>query len=222
MISAFDQIISSGRTELDRHAEHFLVDRVREPLVVDFGDGVAGAEDDVDELVAVMRLGQPVGEGDLGLEAGALQHVENALQVARADEDVEVLRRCARCRRSTGTRRCRRPCTARRCDSASRAPSDTAPPCRAWSAADVTLSVIVRIACELCRIQAVRTSGSPSCAPGRGDGRLAIERQFEDQKRRPIGIETRQQRHARRCRPGRRSTSGLRARRDARVRGTRR
>ena len=33
---------------------------VREPLVVHFGDAVAGAEDHVDELVAVMRLGQPV------------------------------------------------------------------------------------------------------------------------------------------------------------------
>jgi hypothetical protein len=45
------------------------------------------------KLVAVMGFGQPVREGNLGLEAGARQHIENALHVAGPDEDVEILRR---------------------------------------------------------------------------------------------------------------------------------
>ena len=97
MISAFDQIISSAGHELHRHAEHFFVDRVREPLVVDFGDAVAGAEDHVDELVAVMRLGQPVAERDLGLEA----------------RRASARRACAA--RRAAARRCRSPSSSAKC-----------------------------------------------------------------------------------------------------------
>ena len=82
-----------GRTQLDGRAEYLFVHRVREPLVVHYGDAVARAVDHVDELVPVVRFRQPVGEGDLGLESGAIQHVEHALDVAAADEDVEVLGR---------------------------------------------------------------------------------------------------------------------------------
>jgi hypothetical protein len=39
---------------------------VREPLVVNFGDPVAGTENDVDEFLAVMGLGEPVMERDFG------------------------------------------------------------------------------------------------------------------------------------------------------------
>jgi hypothetical protein len=55
MMSAFDQIISSGGHSLTGH-RGLLVDGVREPLVIDFRDTLAGAVNDVDELVAVMRL----------------------------------------------------------------------------------------------------------------------------------------------------------------------
>jgi hypothetical protein len=60
MIMLFDQIIT----------EHFFLDCVRKPFIIDFGNAVAGIEDDVDELIAVIGLGEPVTERDLGAKPG--------------------------------------------------------------------------------------------------------------------------------------------------------
>src|SRR5258708_25650366 len=63
-----------------------------EPLVVDGGHAVAGAEDDVDEVVAAPRLAEPVRKRQLRLVPRRGQRRQHPLDVARVDEDVEVLR----------------------------------------------------------------------------------------------------------------------------------
>src|SRR5262245_15840 len=80
------------RNEPDGAAEDLLRYAVLEPLVVDDGDAVARAEDDVDEVVAAARFAQPVREGQLGLAASGAERLEHAFHVARVDADVEIPR----------------------------------------------------------------------------------------------------------------------------------
>src|SRR6266436_8847555 len=63
-----------------------------EPLVVDGGHAVAGAEDDVDEVVAAPRLAEPVRKRQLRLAPRRGQRRQHPFDVARVHEDVEVLR----------------------------------------------------------------------------------------------------------------------------------
>src|SRR5690349_8081046 len=81
-----------GRNEPDGAAEDLVEHAMVEPLVVDDRDAVAGAEDDVDEVVATPRLAEPVRERQVGFAARRRQRREHAVDVARMDEDVEVLR----------------------------------------------------------------------------------------------------------------------------------
>src|SRR6267378_1379294 len=81
-----------GGDEPHGPAEHLFPDAVTEPLVVDGGHAVAGAEDDVDEVVAAPRLAEPVRKRQLRLAPRRGQRRQHALDVARVHEDVEVLR----------------------------------------------------------------------------------------------------------------------------------
>jgi len=76
------------RAELHRNAKDFLLDGVLEPAVVDFGDAVAGVENDVNEVLAVMRFGEPMVEGDLGLEAAAREGVKHAPYIAQHSGEI--------------------------------------------------------------------------------------------------------------------------------------
>src|SRR5438874_3956638 len=80
------------RDQPHRTAEDFFLHAVDEPFVIHGGDAVAGAEDDVDEILPAPRLAEPVWERQLRLAARRAQRLEYALEVARMDEDVEVLR----------------------------------------------------------------------------------------------------------------------------------
>jgi len=72
---------------------HELDDRgVLEPLVVDGRQPIARIEDDVDEVVPRVRLGEPVWGGDLRPEPRVTQRVERPRHVFRFHEDIDVLR----------------------------------------------------------------------------------------------------------------------------------
>src|SRR5205085_8471267 len=65
---------------------------VLEPHFVHARDAVAGAEDQIDEVVAVKRLAEPVRKGELTRVTGLAENFAGALEVFAADEDVEVFR----------------------------------------------------------------------------------------------------------------------------------
>jgi hypothetical protein len=64
---------------------------VAEPFVVDHGDAVARAVDDVDEVLAAVGLAQPVGEWDFCGVSRFSKRLECSCEVAWSDEDVQVL-----------------------------------------------------------------------------------------------------------------------------------
>ena len=81
------------RRDLHRHAEDVGFERVREPHVVDAADAVARAEDEVDDVVALLGLGEPVRERDLGVIARPARNASSAgIEVVLLEEEVEVLR----------------------------------------------------------------------------------------------------------------------------------
>ena len=92
MTNAFDQIISSAGTSWTGTPSTSASTACVEPAVVDLGDAVAGAEDEVDEVLAAARLAQPVREGQLGAVAGGLEQRSRARsRSSRPEEEVEVL-----------------------------------------------------------------------------------------------------------------------------------
>ena len=78
-------------TQLHGDVEEPGVDRVREPEIVDARDAVAGAEDDVDEMMAAVDLPQPMRERQLGAIPERVEDSEHLTAVFRPHEDVEVL-----------------------------------------------------------------------------------------------------------------------------------
>ena len=90
-MSAFCQIISSAGTSWTGMSKHRLVDGVPEPVVVDRRHAVAGPEDQVHEMVAAVRLGEPVRERHLAATAVRLQRGQRTRIVGLAQEDVQVL-----------------------------------------------------------------------------------------------------------------------------------
>ena len=80
------------RRHLHLDAEDLALGGVLEPLVVHHGDPVARAEDHVDEARRRADLGQPVGEDQVRPRSRpSAEASQQPLDVARADEDVEVL-----------------------------------------------------------------------------------------------------------------------------------
>jgi hypothetical protein len=79
-------------TQLHRDPEDLVGNGVREPFVVDGGDPVAGAVDDVDEIATRERLAEPVGKRHLRPKARSRQDVKRFFQVPLSHEKVEVLR----------------------------------------------------------------------------------------------------------------------------------
>ena len=77
--------------ELHRSAQHLAHRRVLEPFLVDRRDRIAGAEDDVDEILAADRLAEPVRIREFGVARLALERGHRALHVHAAHEHVEVL-----------------------------------------------------------------------------------------------------------------------------------
>src|SRR6266545_998693 len=80
------------RREQDLDAHDLRPARVAEPEVVHHGDAVSGGEDEVDVPLAPVRLADPARVRHLGPEPGALEDSERLLDIALAQEDVEVLR----------------------------------------------------------------------------------------------------------------------------------
>src|SRR5262249_8479521 len=66
--------------------------RVTEPRFVHAADAVARTEYDIDEVIAVKCLREPVGVGDLSLIPCVDQQIEDAAMVLGLAEDIEVLR----------------------------------------------------------------------------------------------------------------------------------
>src|SRR5262249_30175230 len=79
-----------GGDELDGEAEHFAVHRMREPAVIDTGDAVAGAIDDVDVAAVAVGFGEPKRVGHLGCVAPRRERREDRAAVTWTCEDVEV------------------------------------------------------------------------------------------------------------------------------------
>src|SRR5262245_22317628 len=77
---------------LHRHAEDVGFERVREPFIVDTTDAVARAEYDVDDVVHLTGLREPVRERDFGLIPGLPQRAERGIQIRAPNEEGEVLR----------------------------------------------------------------------------------------------------------------------------------
>jgi hypothetical protein len=85
-----DQLLAGN--DLHRHAEHLRLHRVVEPAVVDLAHAVAGVEHQVDEVIVLPCLAEPVGEGELGAVARVPQRAHRAIHVRATEEEVEVLR----------------------------------------------------------------------------------------------------------------------------------
>src|SRR6266496_9821 len=80
-----------GRDDPGRDAEDRLVDGVAEPVIVNRGETVARAEDDVHEMVAAVRFAKPVRERDLAATAAAFKDSECAMTIRFTDKDVKIL-----------------------------------------------------------------------------------------------------------------------------------
>ena len=91
MMNALDQIISSAGMSRTGTSSTVSVDAVAEPVVVDQRHAVARAVDQVHDVLAAVGLGQPVRERHVRLAAVGGEHRQRALDVARVDEEVEVL-----------------------------------------------------------------------------------------------------------------------------------
>src|SRR6266851_5348175 len=78
-------------TKPQRHPENLVVDGVLEPLIVDTGDAVARAEDQIHEVLAPVHLAQPVWKRQLGVVPGGLEDVKRPPYVFALQEDIEVL-----------------------------------------------------------------------------------------------------------------------------------
>src|SRR5688500_14778614 len=84
-----DHLLS--RDEFDGHTEHGAVDGVFKPFLVNSRHAVAGAENDVDEVLVMKRLGEPVRKGGFDFAAHLLEHPERLLVVVFPYENIEVL-----------------------------------------------------------------------------------------------------------------------------------
>src|SRR5687767_7179961 len=73
-----------NRTKFYRPAENFSLRRSFKPAFVNLAEPVAGVEDDVDELSAVVIIGlaEPVRERDFSPEAAAVKRRQRALEIA--------------------------------------------------------------------------------------------------------------------------------------------
>ncbi len=91
MMNAFDQIISSAGDNSARIPSTSSSGACSNHSSSTWAIGVAGAEDDVDEVVPAHRLGEPVRKGQLGRTGVVAEHRERALDVFAFHEDVEVL-----------------------------------------------------------------------------------------------------------------------------------
>src|SRR5438045_2717289 len=78
--------------DLDGHAEYFGFDGVVEPSVVYATQPIAGAENEIYMIGALLGLREPVGKRDLRPVAGESERLQRFLDVGAADEEIEVLR----------------------------------------------------------------------------------------------------------------------------------
>src|SRR3972149_1295586 len=76
----------------DRHAENLSGEGMLKPDIVNPADAVSGAEDEIDEEISAEHLSQPVGKRNLRLITGAGEHVESAVEISSANDDVKILR----------------------------------------------------------------------------------------------------------------------------------
>src|SRR6185437_11402281 len=78
------------RTEMGFQAEHLSRVRMLEPLVVDGANAIAGAKNNVDEIVAAENLGEPVRKRHFGGKTALAEKFEHRGDVPRTDEQVQV------------------------------------------------------------------------------------------------------------------------------------
>src|ERR1051326_7786535 len=64
------------RTEIDASTEHFGLFSMTKPFIVDPRRTVAGAENQVGEIFAAIRLAEPVGKRELGMAADGGERVQ--------------------------------------------------------------------------------------------------------------------------------------------------
>ena len=77
---------------MNRQPEYLGIDGVLEPGIIDFGDGVAGAENDVDKVFPRVSLGEPARLSDLRAVPSGREDLEDTLTVLGSCEDIEVFR----------------------------------------------------------------------------------------------------------------------------------
>src|SRR5207302_4761266 len=93
-VAALDQGLRAhelgGREDARLHAEQLGFAGVAEPVLADRDGSVPGREDDVEEVLARMHLGDPALILDPDLMAETLEVGENAWVVARTAEEIEI------------------------------------------------------------------------------------------------------------------------------------
>lgn len=79
-------------TQPHRHVENSVARGVGEPFVVDSRHAVARCEDHVDEVVAAVRLAEPMRERHVDLVGGALERSRRVRKIGRPDKNIEIFR----------------------------------------------------------------------------------------------------------------------------------
>jgi hypothetical protein len=64
---------------------------VSKPIVIDHGDAISGAENDIDKIIPAINFCQPMGESQLCPESRSLQMLESGLNMSRAHENIQIL-----------------------------------------------------------------------------------------------------------------------------------
>jgi hypothetical protein len=78
------------RAQSHRQVEDVVRDGVVEPRVVDPGDAIARAIDHIHEVLAAVRLAQPVRKRNFGLIPGRGQRSQRPFEISRPDEHIKI------------------------------------------------------------------------------------------------------------------------------------
>ena len=79
------------RTNLLRSAENLSRLGIFEPVIIDRGDAVPGAENDIDKIISLIDLGEPMRKSELDLKTRSTEKFENRPNVSPAHENIQVL-----------------------------------------------------------------------------------------------------------------------------------
>src|SRR5260370_32618534 len=78
-------------TETNAYAQNLALSGMVKPDVIDSGNAVAGAVDDVDKRIVAVHLAQPMGKRALGVIASGAHKLESLRKVFLSKKHVQVL-----------------------------------------------------------------------------------------------------------------------------------